>query len=200
MTLKVIHPRNLGKWLDLVKSEGRRQLFSVAANAVRILVRNHLSRIAPRHHISAHRLGATPTGHIEKGTRATHFTASSDSAEVIIPIAGLSRAFRPLTITPRTANALTLPISSHSYGKRVGDLRASGWNIFQLKDVGVLMGTPPGGDGKSADSGAVPLYVLHKRVQLKQDRSLLPSDAELGGTASKAILRYLAAFNGRRSA
>ena len=194
MTLKVIHPRNLGKWLDLVKSEGRRQLFSVAANAVRILVRNHLSRIAPRHHISAHRLGATPTGHIEKGARATHFTASSDSAEVIIPIAGLSRAFRPLTITPRTANALTLPVSSHSYGKRVGELRANGWNIFRPKGKDTLWGK------LQDEDDAVPLYVLKKRVQLKQDRSLLPSDAELGGTASKAILRYLAAFNGRRSA
>ena len=194
MTLKVILPRNLGRWLDLVKPEGRRQLFSVAANAVRILVRNHLSRIAPRHHISAHRLGATPTGHIEKGARATHFTASSDSAEVIIPIAGLSRAFRPLTITPRTANALTLPVSSHSYGKRVGELRANGWNIFRPKGKDTLWGK------LQDEDDAVPLYVLKKRVQLKQDRSLLPSDAELGGTASKAILRYLAAFNGRRSA
>ena len=185
MTLKVIHPRNLGKWLDLVKSEGRRQLFSVAANAVRILVRNHLSRIAPRHHISAHRLGATPTGHIEKGARATHFTASSDSAEVIIPIAGLSRAFRPLTITPRTANALTLPVSSHSYGKRVGELRANGWNIFRPKGKDTLWGK------LQDEDDAVPLYVLKKRVQLKQDRSLLPSDAELGGTASRAMLDYI---------
>ena len=193
MTLKVMLPRNLSKWLDLVKSEGRRQLFFVAANAVRILVRDHLSRIAPRHHISAHRLGATPTGHIEKGARATHFTASSDSAEVIIPIAGLSRAFGPLTITPRNAAALTLPVSPHAYGKRVGELRANGWNIFRPKGHDILMGS-------LGDDEAVPLYVLKKRVQLKQDRSLLPSDAELGGTASKAILRYLAAFNGRRSA
>lgn len=185
MTLKVIHPRNLGKWLDLVKSEGRRQLFSVAANAVRILVRNHLSRIAPRHHISAHRLGATPTGHIEKGARATHFTASSDYAEVIIPIAGLSRAFSSLTITPRTANALTLPVSSHSYGKRVGELRANGWNIFRPKGKDTLWGK------LQDEDDAVPLYVLKKRVQLKQDRSLLPSDAELGGTASKAMLDYI---------
>ena len=185
MTLKVIHPRNLGKWLDLVKSEGRHQLFSVAANAMRILVRNHLSRIAPRHHMSAHRLGATPTGHIEKGARATHFTASSDSAEVIIPIAGLSRAFRPLTITPRTANALTLPVSSHSYGKRVGELRANGWNIFRPEGKDTLWGK------LQDEDDAVPLYVLKKRVQLKQDRSLLPSDAELGGTASKAMLDYI---------
>ena len=157
----------------------------MAANAVRILVRNHLSRIAPRHHISAHRLGATPTGHIEKGARATHFTASSDSAEVIIPIAGLSRAFRPLTITPRTANALTLPVSSHSYGKRVGELRANGWNIFRPKGKDTLWGK------LQDEDDAVPLYVLKKRVQLKQDRSLLPSDAELGGTASKAMLAYI---------
>lgn len=184
MTLKVIHPRNLGKWLDLVKPEGRRQLFSVAANAVRILVRDHLFRIAPRHHISAHRLGATPTGHIEKGARATHFTASSDSAEVIIPIAGLSRAFRPLTIAPRNAAALTLPVSPHAYGKRVGDLRTNGWNIFRPKGHDILMGS-------LGDDEAVPLYVLKRRVQLKQDRSLLPSDAELGGTASKAMLDYI---------
>lgn len=184
MTLKVIHPRNLGKWLDLVKSEGRRQLFSVAANAVRILVRDHLFRIAPRHHISAHRLGATPTGHLEKGARATQFTASANGAEVIIPIPGLSRAFGPLTITPRNAAALTLPVSPHAYGKRVGELRANGWNIFRPKGHDILMGS-------LGDDEAVPLYVLKRRVQLKQDRSLLPSDAELGTTASKAMLDYI---------
>ena len=153
MTLKVIHPRNLGKWLDLMKSEGRRQLFHAMADSVTELVRNHLSRIAPRHHISAHRLGATPTGHIEKGARATHFTATSDGAEVIIPIAGLSRAFRPITITPRNAAALTLPISAHAYGKRVGELRANGWNIFRPKGHDVLMGALDGDE-------AVPLYAL----------------------------------------
>ena len=185
MTLKVIHPRNLGKWLDLMKSEGRRLLFSDVANAVRILVRSHLFRIAPRHHISAHRLGATPTGHIEKGARATQFTASTNGAEVIIPIPGLSRAFGPLTIAPRNAAALTLPVSPHAYGKRVGDLRASGWNIFRPKGKDTLWGK------LQDEDDAVPLYVLKKRVQLKQDRSLLPSDAELGGTASKAMLDYI---------
>ena len=169
------------RMLNSLSSMSTKRLFQVGTYAVRDRVRKHLRAQS----------GATPTGHIEKGARATQFTASTNGAEVIIPIPGLSRAFRPLTITPRTANALTLPVSPHAYGKRVGDLRTSGWNIFQLKDVGVLMGTPPGGDGKSADSGAVPLYVLHKRVQLKQDRSLLPSDAELGGTASKAMLDYI---------
>lgn len=185
MTLKVIHPRDLGKWLDLVKPEGRRQLFSVAGNAVRNLVRDHLMRIIPSRHMSAHRLGATPTGHIEKGARATHFTASANGAEVIIPIAGLSRAFKPLTIAPRTANALTLPVSSHSYGKRVGELRANGWSIFRPKGKDTLWGK------LQDEDDAVPLYVLKKRVQLKQDRSLLPSDAELSGTASKAMLDYI---------
>lgn len=184
MTLKVIHPRNLGKWLDLVKSEGRRQLFHAIADNVAELVRDHLFRIAPRHHISAHRLGATPTGHIEKGARATQFTASANGAEVIIPIPGLSRAFGPLTIAPRNAAALTLPVSPHAYGKRVGDLRTNGWNIFRPKGHDILMGS-------LGDDEAVPLYVLKKRVQLKQDRSLLPSDAELSGTASKAMLDYI---------
>lgn len=194
MTLKVIQPKNLGAWLDLVKPEGRRRLFHAIADNVAELVRDHLSRIAPRHHISAGRLGATPTGHMEKAARATHFTATTDRAEVLIPLPGLSRAFKPLTITPRNAAALTLPVSSHSYGKRVGDLRASGWNIFRPKGRDILMGA-------LGDDEAVPLYVLKKRVQLKQDRSLLPSDVELGRTASTAILRYIQRFNNsRRSA
>jgi len=43
------------------------------------------------------------------------------------------------------------------------------------------MGTPPGG------GDAVPLYLLKKRVEQRQDRTLLPSDAEIGATAGAAI-------------
>ncbi len=192
MRLVVTPPPRLGAWTGLVGPEGRRELFSVAANAVAILVRRHLSRIAAIRHGSAKRLGATPTGHFEKGARATHFTASADGADVMIPIAGLRRAFGPLTVTPRRASLLTLPISAHSYGKRVGELRANGWRIFRPKGRDFLMGRLRKGDE------AVPLYALRRRANLRQDRSLLPSDAEIGGAARDAMSACIRAVAERR--
>ena len=38
------------------------------------------------------------------------------------------------------------------------------------------------------DEQAIPLYILKKRVTQRQDRSLLPSDAALSTTASRAML------------
>lgn len=191
MTVKVIHPKSLGHWLDLVRPEGRRQIFSTAANAVRILVRTHLSRLARLRHSSADRLGARRTGHVEKGARATHFTASPDGATVIIPIAGMSRALRDVTVTPRVASALTLPVSARAYGKRVGEMRRLGWRVFRPKGKDVLMDYLKDGDEP------VPLYALKRRVTQRQDRTLLPSDAELSDAAGVAAAKYIAHIAGR---
>ena len=182
MTINIITPAALHRWKDMMSAENRKRMFSAAADAVENLVRRHILRIAPAHHNSATKLGATPTGHLTKGARSTVSHATDSAAEIIIPIAGLNRAFKNLTITPKNASALTLPIASQSYGQRVARMRQLGWSIFRPKGKDVLMGTPQGG------GDAVPLYVLKKRVEQRQDRTLLPSDAELSTTAGRAII------------
>lgn len=181
MTVEVITPPAMARWRDVMRPAFTRRLYRTIADRVENLVRRHILRIAPAHHIWANRLGAQPTGHLTKGARLTHSTSGSDYAEIIIPIPGMSRAFRPLAITPQRASALTIPIAAQSYGQRVSRMRQLGWVLFRPKGRDVLMGTPRGG------GEAVALYLLKKRVEQRQDRSLLPSDDEIGDTANAAL-------------
>ena len=64
-------------------------------------------------------------------------------------------------------------------------MRQLGWVLFRPKGRDVLMGTPQGG------GEAVPLYLLKKRVEQRQDRTLLPSDAAIGLAASAAVTAML---------
>ena len=191
MTLDIKIPEGLSKWTDLVAPAGRHLLFSAAANAVQILVRDHLSGEAMKRHASAFRLGATPTGILQQAARKTTFNATSDYGEVIIPSPAVARALGDVTITPNAAHDLTIPINKLSYGRRAKELRALGWKFF----------TPPEGHdkedilfgyrGKGKNREVVPLYLLKKQVEQKQDRSLLPSDAEIGTAAARAMVNEI---------
>lgn len=173
----------LADFIGKVGPAGRHNLFSVAALAVSSLVRSHLSREAARRHFSAARLGARPTGHLSRAAARVSFSADSDHGEVVIPGAGISRAFHDLNIRPRRAAALTIPLSAHAYGHTSRELKSLGWTIFRPKGSDVLMG--------KNDGAPVALYALKKSVHQPQDRSLLPSDAEIGQTAATAILTEL---------
>ena len=49
-------------------------------------------------------------------------------------------------------------------------------------------GRRPGFSNAARPEQAIPLYILKKRVTQRQDRSLLPSDAAISTTASRAML------------
>lgn len=186
MTVSVSIPPRLARFLGPLGPEGRRSLFSVAANALRIRVRGHLALLAASRHGTAQALGARPTGHLARGARAVTFEADADHGAVVIPIAGIGRAFRDVEIRPRNADALTLPVHAAAYGHRVAELRRMGWTIFRPKGVDVLMGARKG--AKGGMEPAVALYALKRRAKLRQDRSLLPTDAEMSASAAKAML------------
>lgn len=170
----------LGAWVAKVGGAGRKLLFSVASNAVAILVRSHFSRLGSWKHQSAAQLHAQPTGFLQKAARGTVFNASENGGEVIIP-APLGRAFHDVEIRPKNAAALTIPASAEAYGKRAGVLAALGWKIFRPKGERFLMGAKKGEDPKI-------LYWLTASVKQKQDRELLPNDDELKTTAAAAMM------------
>lgn len=200
MTVDVKIPESLTRFMQRLKPEGRHLLFSAAGNAVSVLINRYLKLVAaPSHHKTAGSLGATPTGHLEKRTT---FSSDSSSATVTIPIPGISRAFKNLTITPKNAQFLTLPLSAVAYGKRAGEVRRIGWMIFRPAAKGshkmeggkfdryqdILMG--------SKDGETIPLYLLKKRVNQKQDRSLLPSDAAISKAAAAAMISVISKSKG----
>ena len=181
MTINIVVPAALHRWKDMMSAENRKRMFAAAADKMENLVRRHILRIAPAHHTSAEKLGATPTGHLTKGARLTVSHATENEAEVIIPIPGLNRALKPLVITPKNASALTIPIAAQSYGQRAARMRQLGWILFRPKGTNILMGA-------QKDQEPIPRYVLVKRVEQPQDRTILPSDAELSTTAGRAII------------
>lgn len=170
----------LGAWVSKVGGAGRKLLFSVASNAVAILVRSHLSWLGSWKHQSAERLQAQPTGFLQKAARGTVFNASENGGEVVIP-APLGRAFHDVEIRPKNAAAITIPASAEAYGKRASVLAALGWKIFRPKGARFLMGAKKGEDPKI-------LYWLTASVKQKQYRELLPSDAEMQRVAAGAMM------------
>lgn len=174
-------PASLSSFLGSLARAGRTNLFSAAAASLSNLVRRHISRESARRHATAAKLGARPTGFLQKAARRTYHMATSDKAEVIIPSPGFARAFRPVTIAARKSSALTIPTHSIAYGRRVGELRSLGWSIFRPKGRDVLMGSRNGEEG-------VCLYVLKKAVRQRQDRGLLPSDNEIRTSAAIAMM------------
>ena len=170
----------LGAWIAKIGGAGRKLLYSAAANAVAIRVRSHLSRLGSWKHMSADRLGAQPTGFIQKAARGTVFNANENGGEVIIP-APLGRAFHDVEIRPKSWNFLTIPASAEAYGKRAGVLAALGWKIWKPKGRKLLMGAIKGEDPKI-------LYWLKESVRQRQDRELLPSDDEMQYVAAAAMI------------
>ena len=68
-----------------------------------------------------------------------------------------------------------------------------GWNVFRPRGKDFLMGTREG------DKDAKLLYVLRKQVTIKQDRSLLPSNAEVTKSINLAIGKSIEQHLRRRS-
>lgn len=176
---------DLGRWAAKVGGAGRKLLFSVASNAVAILVRSHLSRLGGWKHMSAEKLGAQPTGILGKAATRTSFGASSEFGEVVIPTPAVRRAFHDVEIRPKRWEFLTIPASREAYGRRAAVLAALGWQIFRAGKKKALMGR------LSKDDAPKILYYLATSVRQRQDRSLLPSDDEIKTTAAGAMMAVI---------
>ncbi|MGN0890525.1 MAG: hypothetical protein ACI4W7_02615 [Candidatus Spyradenecus sp.] len=167
--------------------DGRARLYMASARAVSNLCRGHIRQESRRRHATANRLGATPSNHFEQATLTA--SASAEEAHVFIALPGISRAFRALSIVPRRARAITLPIAPEAYGKKASELERDGWALFTAKSLrGLLMGK------NKATGETKPLYKLLAKVSQPQDRTLLPSDNALAQATVEGLIRRLRAI------
>lgn len=190
----------LSRLMDALGPSMRGLLLSAAARGVQRSTARHIERLGRTRHRSAQALGAEPTGHYERAAADVTAEVQGTLGVVTIPIAGFSRAFHDVTIRPREKRALTIPIAAESYGVKVVEMRSSGWSFFRPPAKGakmtsrdprrfseyknILMGSAGGG-------APVPLYALVSVVHQAQDRTLLPSDDELGAAAEDGVRTYL---------
>lgn len=199
MTFAVqIENGGLRRILDVVGPAGKAKLTEAGAYSLYVAVMRHVHAYARTHHESAHRLGAQPTGHMEDAVDSISYGPDGNgAAAVTIPIPGFSRVFGDVTVTPKNAKALTIPINSISYGRRAREMRRLDFTLFTFGKKeggrnGVLYGYREG------DDHIEPLYALKSRVTLRQDRSMLPSDEEMSSAAQDGMMAAIEAS--RRSA
>ena len=159
------------------------------------LTRDHIAGLKRNPDSFASKFGA-PTSNFyaqaaEKVGGDAALTANAGGATLVISSIGFKRAFHSLTIVPRTAKSLAIPINAIAFGHRAAEL----WDRMHLF-------IPKGKNVIAATIGGVltPLYILCKSVTQKQDRSLLPSDAAFQKAAKDGAEQYLAVARFQRSA
>jgi hypothetical protein len=181
-----VSPR-LAAVMKMFTGAGLASLHRAAGVEVQQTAVRHLMVIAGTRHATAQRLGAAPTGHWGKAAEkaGTPAALEADTAGATLTIAhpGIARAFRSITIVPRTSKALAIPISGISYGFRAAEL----WERMKLF-------IPKGKRIIAANIGGqlTPLYALCSSVTQRQDRSLLPSDADFQNAAVAGAKGWLA--------
>lgn len=192
--------KDVASSLNTVLSRNRiRKAASAISDYVARQVSAYIGRRAPSRHKSANRLGATPTGILEftsgnpaysRGGGLIYGESRGASSYVNIEnVAGITRAFHDLVITPKKARALTIPINAMSYAKSAADMERMGWSLFvprssrRGKRSGVLMG--------KKGNRTVALFAFAQSVRVKRDARLLPYGYMISRWAKKAAIQSL---------
>ena len=185
--------QDFGKLQALMNALGpsnRKRLNAVGAKRLEVEVRRHVARVSAGRHRTAADLGGKQTGHYRKGLRGIAGHATAQGGEVVIPIAGISRAFHDIDLATPTRfgkSYYAIPKHAQSYGHTVAEMRSRGWKIFRPGKKNdpnapkILLGY------KSKGEKPVTLFILAKHVHQKQDPSLLPSSSQCASIVSAAM-------------
>ena len=183
--LRVDGMGKLNAFMRTLQPASRAHLHQVGANSLSDHVRRHLRSVAPSRHATAERLGGRRTMHIENAIGSVVPHADAAHGEVVIPIAGIGRAYHDINLTTPTRNGkkfLTVPCDAESYGQTVEWMRQRGWKIFRPGKAKILLGYKRKGDKPKK------LFTLSSGHTLKKDPWLLP----LPKTATATVVRAIA--------
>lgn len=141
-------------------------------NAMVWTVRNHFRTIYPdSQHYSP-----------DKVTDGAATNGSTPTAEAIIDVPGVTRAYHDITILPKVRRALTIPCHRSAYGKSARDFDHT--FIVHKKDGHAFIAQNKGG-------ALVALFNLVQRAFQRQDTRLMPSDQTLADNVFARLKAYL---------
>lgn len=187
ITISDLVSPKLGALIARLSPTGRQDLNRAMGYEVQRLTVDHLRQIAATRHNTANKLGGTPTNHwaqaAEKVAQPSSLTSVTGlGATLTINHPGITRALRDVTIKPKEAKSLAIPVRGLAYGRRPAEL----WDRLNLF-------IPKGRRFIAMRTGKkiTVLYLLVRSVTQKQDRSLLPTDAEFHKAAARGALQYL---------
>lgn len=172
---------------EVLDLDEQMQFMAGLADDFEILTREHITQASRTRHKTSSRLGATPTGYLEKiATSAEGVSGVGSPGLVTLTLQGeiFKRAFGPVTVK-KSDKLLTIPIAAESYGRRAAEMGPM-FRIKSRKGNLLLVQRDPDDQKKLK-----PLYVLKDEVTLPQDRGLLPSDQAFLKAAEKAAQRFV---------
>ncbi len=167
----------------------RVDFFESLSDDLEIVTREHITKASQTRHKSAARLGAQPTGYLEKiASSAEGVRGAASPGGVRLTLQGdiFKRAFGPVTVSASKAKALTLPMRAEAYGRRAREF--NDLFVYKSKRGQAFL-------ARSAGKGRIEfMFMLKKSVLLPQDRGLLPSEADYLRAVEKAARRYIDAL------
>lgn len=186
-----LRKEDIGPWLLRFRERvAPRLLAKAAGGALYQAVIRHMKTDVSRRHATANRLGATPTKHWEKPETYVRLKEGQGASEVSVTRPGIARAVRDVTIRPRVAKALAIPVSALSYGKRPAETeQALGRRLFRPKGTRMLVAARK--DKKGKDTAWDVFYALSGAVFQKKDPTLLPSQSDLEKALERAALNAI---------
>ncbi len=177
----------LRKLASSLGGPGRAALHEAMGREVQKTTEAYLRDLAATRHGTASRLGAAPSGYLSQAaTKAADpaaLTANTDGATYTITHPALNRAFSEVTITPKNAKSLAIPIHALAYNRRPSELASGGHQLFIKRGRNILA-------TRQGDS-TLALYLLVRSVTQSQDRTLLPSDQDWASAAARGAAAFL---------
>ncbi|MGV3664271.1 MAG: hypothetical protein ACO1TE_29130 [Prosthecobacter sp.] len=167
--------------LDL---SNQNEFFSDVADAFETITSLHITQASRTRHKTAYKLGATPTGYLER--LAGTVEASPAPGRVRMTVQGdiFKRAFGEVEVTAQQAEMLTIPWHAEAHGRRAREF--DNLFVYQSKQGRSFLARPGASKGKLEF-----MYLLKKSVTLPQDRGLLPGDDAYLAEAERIAAAYV---------
>jgi hypothetical protein len=178
----------------------RRALNKMIGRRVQNAIRDYLIRLAGSRHDTANRLGANPSGHLaqaaEKVALPSNLTEIPEGILISLNHPGMGRAFHDVDIEPGPGKKyLTIPQVAQAYNQRA--YRVSGLVFMRVGPAKQPVLAMP---DKSSPGRMTVWYSLVPSVHQKQDRTLLPTDAEITAAALDGANDYVKLLLARKNA
>lgn len=173
----------LSELLKEIDAEDQPKLMKLLADDFEILTRDHITKAAATRHKTASKLGASPTGYLEKRSQAVE--SEPEKQGVLLKLQGdiFKRTFRPVTVTAVKAKMLTIPWRKEAYGRRASEFA----DLFPVRSKRGQAFLARRKDARTIEF----LFLLKKSVTLPQDRGLLPSGAQYAARAEMVAKVFL---------
>ncbi len=182
----------LNRFVAALTPAGKKRLSKHAALPVREKTREHIRGLAATRHKTAQALGAKPSNILARVAGGTRIVSTEDGfAAVAIPHPMFRRAFGDVTIRPKDAKALAIPVHASAYNKAPRT----------FADLFVWIKEDENGDRKAFLARNIVrgrgkqlrlMYLLRTgSITQAQDRSMLPTDEEWTTAARIGALRYI---------